>query len=105
MLRKREDVLSTMAGADGRCRRERCHPSAPCGTVEICERKEVKRMALKITDECISCGACEPECPVEAISEGDEYFVIDPDVCVECEGYFDTSQCVEVCPVDCIVKA
>jgi ferredoxin len=104
MLTKR-DVLSTMVGADGRCGRERCHPPTPCGAVEICERKEVKRMALKITDECISCGACEPECPVEAISEGDEYFVIDPDLCVECEGYFDTSQCVEVCPVDCIEKA
>ena len=71
---------------------------------EIRERKEVKRMALKITDECINCGACEPECPVEAITEGDEYYVIDPDLCVECEGYFDTSQCVEVCPVDCIEK-
>jgi ferredoxin len=42
---------------------------------------------------------------VEAISEGDEAYVIDPEVCVECEGYFDESQCVEVCPVDCIVKA
>jgi ferredoxin len=63
-------------------------------------------MAMKIIgDDCISCGACEPECPVEAISEGDSYYVIDPDVCVECEGYFDTSQCVEVCPVDCIEKA
>jgi ferredoxin len=67
--------------------------------------REVNKMAMKITDECISCGACEPECPVEAISEGDAYYVIDPDVCVECEGYFDTSQCVDVCPVDCIVKA
>jgi ferredoxin len=104
MLRKR-DVLSTTLGAGGRCGREHCHPSTLSGTVKICERKEVKRMALKITDECISCGACEPECPVEAISEGDEYFVIDPDLCVECEGYFDTSQCVEVCPVDCIEKA
>ena len=62
-------------------------------------------MALKITEECISCAACESECPVEAISEGDDIFVIDPEVCVECEGYFDTSQCVEVCPVDCIEKA
>jgi len=61
-------------------------------------------MALKITDECISCGACEPECPVEAISEGDEIFEIDPDVCVECVGHFDEPQCIEVCPVECIVK-
>ena len=58
--------------------------------------------AMKITDECISCGACEAECPVNAISEGDEYYVIDPQLCVMCEGHFDTSQCVEVCPVECI---
>jgi ferredoxin len=64
-----------------------------------------QKMALKITDECISCGACEPECPTEAIYEGDEIYEIDPDKCVECEGYFDTSQCIEVCPVDCIIKA
>ena len=60
-------------------------------------------MAMTITEDCISCGACEPECPVEAIHEGDVIFEIDPDVCVECEGYYDTNQCVEVCPVDCIV--
>jgi ferredoxin len=62
-------------------------------------------MAMKILDECISCGACEPVCPTEAISEGDATYVIDPNKCVECQGYFDSSQCVEVCPVDCIVKA
>ena len=62
-------------------------------------------MAMKITDECIACGACETECPVEAITEGDEIYEIDPSVCVECEGYFDTQQCVEVCPVDAVVKA
>jgi ferredoxin len=56
-------------------------------------------MALKINENCINCGACEPECPVEAIYEGDEFFEIDPDVCVECEGYFDEPQCIEVCPV------
>lgn len=60
-------------------------------------------MAYMITDECISCGACEPECPVEAISEGDEIYIIDPKVCIECVGYFDESQCVEVCPVECCV--
>jgi len=62
-------------------------------------------MAMIITDECTSCGVCEPECPVDAISEGDEIYEIDAELCVECEGYFDEPQCVEVCPVDCIVKA
>jgi ferredoxin len=62
-------------------------------------------MTMKITEECISCGACEPECPVEAISEVDDIYVIDPELCVDCEGYFDTSQCVEVCPVECVVPA
>ena len=62
-------------------------------------------MTMKITDECISCGACEPECPVEAISEADDIYVIDPELCVDCEGYFDSSQCVEVCPVECVVPA
>jgi ferredoxin len=62
-------------------------------------------MAMKITEECIACGACETECPVEAITEGDEIYEIDPNVCVECEGHFDTQQCVEVCPVDAVVKA
>jgi len=62
-------------------------------------------MAYKITDECISCGACISECPVEAISEGDEHTVIDPNVCVECKGHFDEPQCVAVCPVDAIIKA
>ena len=40
-------------------------------------------MATHITDECINCGACEPECPNEAISEGDEVYVIDPNLCTE----------------------
>jgi len=61
-------------------------------------------MALHITDECINCGACEPACPVEAISEGEEYFVIDQKKCVECEGYFDEPQCAAVCPTDACVK-
>ena len=62
-------------------------------------------MAMKITDECISCGACESDCPVNAITEGDTQFDIDPDKCVECEGYLDSPQCVDVCPVDAIEKA
>lgn len=60
-------------------------------------------MALMITDECISCDVCEPECPNGAISEGEEIYVIDPKLCTECVGHFDSSQCVEVCPVDCII--
>ena len=60
-------------------------------------------MALKITDECISCGVCESECPNNAISEGDSVYVIDPDLCTECVGFFDEPQCVNVCPVDAIV--
>ncbi len=56
-------------------------------------------MAYKITDECISCGACESECQNEAISEGDIY-IIDPNKCTECVGHYDEPQCVAVCPVD-----
>ena len=59
-------------------------------------------MALLITDECINCDVCEPECPNDAISQGEEYYQIDPKLCTECVGHFETSQCVEVCPVDCI---
>ena len=59
-------------------------------------------MALMITDECINCDVCEPECPNGAISQGPEIYVIDPKKCTECVGHFDTPQCVEVCPVDCI---
>ncbi len=60
-------------------------------------------MAYKITEECISCGACEPECPNEAISEAEDIYVIDPEKCTECVGYFDESQCAAVCPVDCCI--
>ena len=60
-------------------------------------------MAYKITEECISCGACEPECPNEAISEGDEIYIIDPGKCTECVGAHESSRCVEVCPVDSCV--
>ena len=60
-------------------------------------------MALRITDECINCDVCEPECPNGALSQGGDTYVIDPATCTECVGHFDTPQCVEVCPVDCIV--
>ena len=61
-------------------------------------------MAMLITDECISCGVCESECPNAAISPGDTIFVINPDLCTECVGFYDEPQCVEVCPVDAIIK-
>jgi ferredoxin len=61
-------------------------------------------MALIITDECINCDVCEPECPNEAISQGDEIYQIDPAKCTECVGHYDEPQCVQVCPVDCIPK-
>ena len=76
-------------------------------------------MALLITDECINCGACEPECPNTAIYGGgtpwslngqshepfeNDFFYIVPDKCTECIGFHDEPQCVAVCPVDCIIK-
>jgi len=59
-------------------------------------------MALIITDECINCDVCEPECPNEAIYQGDSIYEIDPNRCTECVGHFDEPQCQQVCPVDCI---
>jgi len=59
-------------------------------------------MALRITDECINCDVCEPECPNDAISMGEEFYVIDPSSCTECVGHFDEPQCQVVCPVACI---
>ena len=59
-------------------------------------------MALFITDECINRDVCEPECPNDAISQGEEYYVIDPARCTECVGHFNEPQCQQVCPVDCI---
>jgi len=87
-------------------------------------------MAIKITDECINCGACEPECPNNAIYEGgvewavadgtsvtgqytlmngtvtgadDRHYYITPDKCTECQGFHEEPQCAAVCPVDCCV--
>ena len=58
-----------------------------------------------ITAECINCGACELDCPVRAISPAASQFVIDPQVCVECAGYFDVPRCKHVCPVNACVPA
>jgi ferredoxin len=60
-------------------------------------------MALMITDECINCDVCEPECPNEAIYQGEEIYEIDPSRCTQCVGHYDVPQCIEVCPVDCII--
>jgi len=59
-------------------------------------------VSLIITDECINCDVCEPECPNEAISQGDEIYEINLDKCTECVGHYDEPQCQIVCPVDCI---
>lgn len=55
-------------------------------------------MAYKITDDCIACGACAADCPVEAITEGDGKFVIDADTCIDC------GNCAETCPVSAPVQ-
>jgi ferredoxin len=60
-------------------------------------------MAYKITDECISCGACEPECQNEAITEGETIYVIESDKCTECVGNFESAKCAEICPVDACI--
>jgi ferredoxin len=56
-------------------------------------------MAYKISDECIQCGACAGQCPVEAISQGDSQYVIDPSVCIDC------GACAGQCPVEAIAQA
>jgi ferredoxin len=61
-------------------------------------------MALTIAEDCISCGACESVCPVEAITQGDEIYEIDASICVECNDHFDEPQCADVCPTDSCVK-
>ena len=61
-------------------------------------------MSMKITEDCIACGACLPECPTESISEGDDtIYVINHETCVECVGHHDSPKCISVCPVECIV--
>ena len=57
-------------------------------------------------DECSACAACADQCPVEAIAETDDgYYQINPDICVECEGYADSPQCVDICPSEAITYA
>ena len=60
-------------------------------------------MALKILDTCVNCDVCEPACPNQAISLGEDFYEIDPDRCTECVGHFGEPQCIEVCPVECII--
>jgi len=55
-------------------------------------------MAYVITDQCVSCGACESECPVEAIIQGDSQYEIDPNTCVDC------GSCVAACPTEAITQ-
>lgn len=55
-------------------------------------------MAYKITQDCIKCGACEAECPVSCITEGEEIYIIDEDACISC------GACADVCPVDACVE-
>lgn len=60
-------------------------------------------MALHITEECINCDVCEPECPNDAIYMGPNIYEINPSLCTECVGHFDEPQCQVVCPVECII--
>ena len=60
-------------------------------------------MSLIISDECINCDVCEPECPNGAISQGETIYEINPALCTECVGHYSKAQCVEVCPIDCII--
>lgn len=60
-------------------------------------------MALFITDQCINCDVCEPECPNDAIYQGELIYEIEASKCTECVGHFKQEQCVVICPVDCIL--
>jgi cytidyltransferase-like protein len=94
-------------GARDRCSGGRCESFRQSGhsvaSAADAQEIEVRALALLITDECINCDVCEPECPNQAIAQGEDIYVIDPKRCTECVGHFDQPQCVEVCPVDCIV--
>lgn len=60
-------------------------------------------MSLLITDACINCDMCLPECPNQAIFEGEKYYEIDTTRCTECVGFYDHQTCVAVCPIECII--
>ena len=60
-------------------------------------------MALLIEDSCINCDMCDPECPNEAITFGEEIYEINPDLCTECVGFYEKATCVAVCPINCII--
>ena len=60
-------------------------------------------MALYITDQCVNCDVCDPVCPNQAIHFGSKIYEIVPARCTACVGHFDEPQCVEVCPVECIL--
>jgi ferredoxin len=64
-------------------------------------------VALLITDDCVACGVCEPECPTNSISEGDdgEIYIINTSTCIECEGDYDEPRCAEICPIECCVRS
>jgi ferredoxin len=62
-------------------------------------------MANRITDDCINCGACEPECPNQAISQGEDFYEIDAAKCDECAAKGGEASCKTVCPADCILQA
>lgn len=82
--------------------RERRNTALPQLRLRRGKTHQEEDMALIIKSDCINCGVCELECPNEAISPGDDIFVIDPAKCTECVGHYDQSQCVEVCLSDCI---
>ena len=56
-------------------------------------------MALLITDTCINCDMCDPECPNQAITLGSKIYEIDPDRCTECVGHYEKPTCISVCPM------